>query len=84
MSRIIFKVLSIDFIFGLIFTACSEGDKLHEAVVHGPEPVYGRKLQERLSLFLLSYIHYRLLHENSLSDSMRILKNFVGSSIVKR
>jgi len=59
MSRIIFKVSGIDFIFRDPFGLGLEGDELEHQVVHGLHAFKGGKIEELPSFFFFGDVHDR-------------------------
>jgi hypothetical protein len=68
MSRIIFKVSSIDFIFGDPFTPRLQGDELKKEIMHCPQTLHRGALEKGPLFFILENIHDGSLHENRLSN----------------
>ena len=74
MSRIVFKVSRIDFIFRDSFSTRFYRNDLEKDIMHGFHSVEWRTLEKLFSLFLFCCVHYRLLHRKRLSNLGRIYK----------
>jgi len=57
MSRIVFKVSRIDFIFRDSFSSCFYRNDLEKDIMHGFHSVEWRTLEKLFSLFLLCCVH---------------------------